>query len=938
MRGMVQARFSWGYYGALIPSTLVTVTLQGYLILNTIVGGQTLGSVSAHLNASLGIVIIALVTLAVVFSGSRVLHWYARLCTIEPRHAHNDPDRYNTFIWIPNLVAFITMLGVSGKYLVESPLSNPTPVGASNIMTFGATLAASVVNWSPLTPDQGVYHDHTASALRIWTYTYSGLLLSSMPAHMLGAAFTAGAAFNPSWKAGLGNGNDIGGLIAAVLEPAGGFGKFLVVLLALTTPSQCAPSMYTACNSFMTLAPTFARIPRFFLAIASTAIIIPVAIVGSNTFYSIFSDILGFIGYWLAPYVAVVLVEHVLYRRMRWSCYDVFEAWDDPKHPNLAPSYCSVITFVVSVGFIVVCMDKAWWVGPIARAGTGDVGMLLGFILGIVVYAAMCTAPSRVLEIPHLLEQILGQFAPQWTDEPELIAMRRRDGRKARDERRTLTELACVSKGFMGPALDILWRNLDDLAALLRILPSFRLSGSGYTITEDITPKQWSRFQEYARRVRGLSARSRREQAGPTIALALTLYPNAQDVVRRWTNPPGARTNSFLRQSATGVLIQLVVAALPDLSSFSIDSGMPSDVPSRYLTSLTQLHRLERLELVYSNAVVDHQVLQHIYHMTSLKALDLKISFNGLSNSDRLHLGEAFTGLEELNVSGSAHDIQRLFESDAVRCPNLTSLCLTGLEAVSTEALKDAVAAACKKLSQSLNEVNMFVSGDTFSTTLSLMDVLQPYLSFREMENMSIELDGCIPRMDDEAALACASAWPDLHSFSAHYGPASRRPAQFPKQPTVAALIEFARRCPRLDFLTLSILDVRTLPPPRSVAPIGQESLSLLQTRMYIGGKTANLLDLAIILDLLFPRLGTRQPSISTTQTDVTRNILNGDMHEAPVRMTQLLLAAMCARRELSSGSIPMATDSEGEDTDPESAQVSEHGSDDSDEVMVWGS
>lgn len=88
---------------------------------------------------------------------------------------------------------------------------------------------------------------------------------------MLGAAFTAAAAFNPAWQAGLGNGNDIGGLIAAVLEPAGGFGKCLVVLLALTTPSQCAPSMYTACNSFMTLAPAFARIPRFFLAIASTA-------------------------------------------------------------------------------------------------------------------------------------------------------------------------------------------------------------------------------------------------------------------------------------------------------------------------------------------------------------------------------------------------------------------------------------------------------------------------------------------------------------------------------------------------------------------------------------------------------------------------------------------------------------------------------------------
>ncbi|KZT63429.1 hypothetical protein DAEQUDRAFT_770630 [Daedalea quercina L-15889] len=371
MRGMVQARFSWGYYGALIPSILVTLTLQGYLILNTIVGGQTLGSVSAHLNASLGIVIIALVTLVVVFSGTRVLHWY------------------NTFVWIPNLVAFVTMLAVSGRRLVESSLSNPTPAGAPNIMTFGATLAASVVNWSPLMPDQGVYHDHTASAWRVWMYTYAGILISSMSAHMLGAAFTAGAAFNPAWKAGLGNGNDIGGLIAAVLEPAGGFGKFLVVLLALTTPSQCAPSMYTACNSFMTLTPGFARIPRFFLAIASTAIIIPVAIIGSNTFYSIFSDVLGFIGYWLAPYVAVILVEHVLFRRARWSSYHVFEAWDDPKHPNLAPSYCSIATFVVSIGFIVLCMDKAWWVGPIARAGTGDVGMLLGFILGVGVHAAV---------------------------------------------------------------------------------------------------------------------------------------------------------------------------------------------------------------------------------------------------------------------------------------------------------------------------------------------------------------------------------------------------------------------------------------------------------------------------------------------------------------------------------------------------------------------
>ena len=41
------------------------LVLQGYLVVNTIIGGQTLAEVSEHLDATLGIVIIALLSLAV---------------------------------------------------------------------------------------------------------------------------------------------------------------------------------------------------------------------------------------------------------------------------------------------------------------------------------------------------------------------------------------------------------------------------------------------------------------------------------------------------------------------------------------------------------------------------------------------------------------------------------------------------------------------------------------------------------------------------------------------------------------------------------------------------------------------------------------------------------------------------------------------------------
>ena len=62
---------------------------------------------------------------------------------------------------------------------------------------------------------------------------------------MIGAAFAAAAPGVPSWSTGYQNGNDMGGLIAAVLAPAGGFGKFLLVFIALSTSSACAPSMYS---------------------------------------------------------------------------------------------------------------------------------------------------------------------------------------------------------------------------------------------------------------------------------------------------------------------------------------------------------------------------------------------------------------------------------------------------------------------------------------------------------------------------------------------------------------------------------------------------------------------------------------------------------------------------------------------------------------------
>ena len=70
--------YIYRYYAAALPSILNVFSAQSYLILNTIIGGQALAAVSDKLNDTLGIVVIALISFSVGFSG-----WYTEYLLAE---------------------------------------------------------------------------------------------------------------------------------------------------------------------------------------------------------------------------------------------------------------------------------------------------------------------------------------------------------------------------------------------------------------------------------------------------------------------------------------------------------------------------------------------------------------------------------------------------------------------------------------------------------------------------------------------------------------------------------------------------------------------------------------------------------------------------------------------------------------------------------------
>ncbi|KZV76787.1 cytosine-purine permease [Peniophora sp. CONT] len=378
-RAMVQGRFSWGFYGGIIPSLFNIFSLQGYLVLNAIIGGQLLASVSSHLNDTLGIVIISVISLAVTFAGYRVLHIYEQ------------------YAWIPNFLAFLTMLGAGAKHIVDVDTPTATP---ANVLSFASLVCISVYSWCTMSPDYGVYHA-PAPTWKIMLYVYLGFLCGSMPGHMIGAAFAAGAPAVPAWQAGLGaDFGNVGGLVGAVLFEAGGWGKFLAVICALTIPSAVAPTMYSFGTSFMTVTPILARLPRYTYAFVATAILIPVAVVGANSFYDTFVDIISVIGYWSAGFAGIVMADHSIIRRGRWSSYRPVEDWDNPR--VLPLGFAAIFAFLCAVGIIVPSMSQVYYVGPIAAAGAGDIGIWLGFTVAALVYV-----PCRLMEMQ--LEKRLGR-------------------------------------------------------------------------------------------------------------------------------------------------------------------------------------------------------------------------------------------------------------------------------------------------------------------------------------------------------------------------------------------------------------------------------------------------------------------------------------------------------------------------------------------------
>ncbi|KAF2727763.1 hypothetical protein EJ04DRAFT_517053 [Polyplosphaeria fusca] len=374
LRQMVLSRFWFGWYGVKLIAIFNILACIGWSSVNVIVGAELIHAVNNDVPGFAGIIIIAILTLFITIFGYKIVH------------------AYEFWSWIPTFIIFLITLGVfahSGAFV-----NIPMGVGTSelgSVLSFGSVIYGFATGWTSYAADYTVYQPSTQSRWKIFMAVWIGLIIPLLFTEMLGIAIMTATTLNDGNNRYMDGylASGTGGLLGAVLfPPLGGFGKFCLIILALSIVANNCPNIYSVALTMQVLSRWTVRVPRFLWTAIATGVYIAIAIPGYSHFETVLENFMNFIGYWLAIYEGIAFADHFFYKRSMTNYHP--ELYDQPS--KLPPGIAAIFAFCCGIGGMVCGMSQVWYVGPIAlHAGMapfgGDVGFELGFAFSFTTYA-----------------------------------------------------------------------------------------------------------------------------------------------------------------------------------------------------------------------------------------------------------------------------------------------------------------------------------------------------------------------------------------------------------------------------------------------------------------------------------------------------------------------------------------------------------------------
>jgi len=383
LRQMTISRFSFGWVGGIIMALFNVAACIGWSAVNVIIGGQL---VAALTNGAIprwaGILIIAILTTLVSIYGYRYVH------------------RYERYAWIPMAIIFAIMLVVAGPHfkIIPTPALNAAEI--AGFVGFGGAIYGFATGWSSYAADYNVNQPEDTSTSRVFWLTFLGVFIPCVLLETVGLALT-------TWISNKSGGD----LLAAALGPLGGFGTFLVALLALSVIANNIPNDYSLGLSMQVLGHTFQRVNRAIWTLIGAVVYVLIAIPAAASFNETLASFLLLIAYWLGPWAIILVLEHFVFRHGRYNVDD----WNT--RSRLPIGWAAIVSMAIGLfgaylGFaqVLILSDKVklptggglinitnafcgggtcgWAItGPVGSLINKPFGMDVGFELGLVLAA-----------------------------------------------------------------------------------------------------------------------------------------------------------------------------------------------------------------------------------------------------------------------------------------------------------------------------------------------------------------------------------------------------------------------------------------------------------------------------------------------------------------------------------------------------------------------
>ncbi|KAF7374261.1 hypothetical protein MSAN_00309100 [Mycena sanguinolenta] len=426
---------------------------------------------------------------------------------------------------------------------------------------------------------------------------------------------------------------------------------------------------------------------------------------------------------------------------------------------------------------------------------------------------------------PHLRELGMGYPKSLWTQVKYLAGP---------DHLHSLYSLAQVCRIFSGPALDFLWARQETLMNILLCMPSdlweVTVSGRRRSLRarRAIEPEDWTRFQEYAPRIKFLFLNDSRHGSDSDawtpvfemLSAALEtqhLFPNLRTL--SWT----VRETLVLGVLATPAQL----AFLPTLSKRCplLTSVTLTTVPQLYVTCrprslmVCTMSLLQRLHV----GSIDQSAFEHLSQLVTLKSLAIQHTpeFVPPAAAD----ASRFPQLRDLSLGRVSHEFLTAFiQMNAFWSFKRLDIYMTSVPtATETTRLYALIGNKCDHAALTILTLDAChhsnpLPVDLLATGVVAFDALRPLLQFKALREICLVAPGGFS-LDDAGIEVLAQAWSHVWSLrlpgSGYHGS--------PPRATLGGIRAFARHCPRLMFLATPfdasvVPDEGVLPNERSTA------------------------------------------------------------------------------------------------------------------------